>query len=368
MIASCTQENLAKGLGIVGRSVGVRTTLPVLNNILIKTEKGGLKLSATDLEVGISTWIGAKVDQDGAITVPAKLLVDYISNNRDKKIDLSLKELNLHLVSDHFKANIKGIDAQEFPLIPQVKKQAEIIVNAQDFSESISKTIISVALDESRPVLSGIYFHAKGNTLKMVSTDSYRLSEKKINLDKKIENEVSFIVPGRPMGEVLRILNDNIDKIAIYPGDNQVEFVMGETTLVSRLIDGNFPDYEQIIPTKTTTNVTVSASDFSGAIKMAQIFARESANNIKLKLKAPNQILIAANSPHLGDNISEVTGEVAGQEIEIAFNAKFILDVMSVLSSDKIKLDLSGDMAAGQIMGEKDSNFLYLIMPLRVDE
>lgn len=368
MIVSCTQENLAKGLAIVGRSVGTRTTLPVLNNILIKTEKGGLKLSATDLEVGINTWIGAKVDQDGAITIPAKLLVDYINNNSDKKISLNLKEANLYLVSDHFKTNIKGIDATEFPLIPQVKKQTEIVISSQNLQSAITKTLIAVALDESRPVLAGIYFHVKGDTLKMVSTDSYRLAEQKITLDKKVENEFSFIVPYRPMSEVLRILSDSLDKVMIYPGENQVEFVMGETTLVSRLINGAFPDYEQIIPDKATTQVSVDARELTGAIKMAQIFARESANNIKLKLNPPSQISIIATSPHLGDNISEIKSDVTGEKMEISFNAKFILDALQVLKSDRIKIDLSSDTKPGLVYGEKDSNYLYVIMPLRTDE
>jgi DNA polymerase III subunit beta len=368
MLVSCTQENLAKGLGIVGRLVGGRTTLPVLNNILIKTEKGGLNLVSTDLEVGINTWIGAKVDEEGAITVPAKLLVDFVSNNTDKKIDLSLKELSLKLSSEHFKANIKGIDASEFPLIPRVKKQAEIEIDGNVFRHAISKVLIAVALDESRPVLAGVYFNAKDNTLKMVATDSYRLSEQKITLSKKTENEISLIVPARPLGEILRIMNDSINKIIIFPGENQVEFVVGETTVVSRLIDGAFPDYEQIIPSKTTTQVTVSTQEFTSAIKMAQIFARDNANNIKLDLAAPNKILIVSSSPNIGDNVSEISGEVTGEEIKIAFNAKFILDALGVLESEKIKLDLSGDMAAGQLIGEKDSNFLHLIMPLKVDE
>ncbi len=368
MNVSCTQENLAKGLAIVGRSVGVRTTLPVLNNILVKTEKGGLKLSATDLEIGINTWIGAKVDSDGAITVPAKLLVDYITNNNDKKIDISQKEMNIHLSSEHFKVNIKGIDASEFPLIPQVKKKIELVISPTDLASAIGKTIIAAALDESRPVLAGIFFHAKNNTLKIVATDSYRLSEQKINLEKKLAEEISFIVPSRPMSEVLRILSNAMEKISIYPGENQVEFVISETTLVSRLITGAFPNYEQIIPTAATTRVSVSTDEFRSAIKMAQIFAKDSGSNIKLKLKAPKEISISANSPHLGDNVSQVAGTVSGKDLEIAFNAKFILDVLAVLKSETIKLDLSGESTAGLIFGEKDPSFLYVIMPLRVDE
>lgn len=368
MKISCTQENLAKGLGIVGRSVGTRTTLPVLNNILIKTEKGRLKLSATDLEIGIHTWIGAKIDDEGQITVPAKLLLEYIGTNKDKTIDLFLKDLTLSLTSEHYKANIKGIDAAEFPLIPEVKKELGLEVSAGSLNVAIAKTLIATALDESRPVLAGVYFKAKGNTLKMVATDSYRLAEQTLILNKKIEEEITFIVPAKTMAEVGRILNDSIESVLILPGENQVEFRMGETILVSRLIEGNFPDYEQIIPKTIKTTVIVNSAMFSNAIKMASIFAKESANNIKFRIAAPDKISVLATSAHLGDNTSEITGQVDGEAIEIAFNAKFLTDVLNIISSENIKLELSSSMAAGLLKAEKDSNFLYVIMPLRVDE
>ena len=368
MTASCTRENLSAGLNVVGRSVGGRSSLPVLSNILIKTEKGGLKLSATDLEIGINTWIGAKVDDEGAITVPARLLMDYITNNNDKKVDLTLKGLDLNLSSDHFKVNIKGIDASEFPLIPEVKRKTEIFCQEQDFSQAIRKTIVAVAMDESRPVLAGLYFNIKGDSLKIVATDSYRLAEQKINLLKKVDEEISFIIPMRPMAEILRILDGTYEKISIYPGENQVEFVIGKTTLVSRLINGSFPDYGQIIPTTSTTSVSVNNSEFLGANKMAQIFAKDSANNIKLKLKSPSEISVSAASAHLGDNVSKVLGDVSGKELEISFNAKFILDVLQVLKSEKVKIDLSTASAPGLIFAEKDPGYLYVIMPIRTDE
>jgi len=368
MKVSCTQENLAKGLGIVSRSVGTRTTLPVLNNILLKTEKGGLKLSATDLEIGISTWIGAKVDMDGAVTIPAKLLLDYITTNNDKKISFELKNLNIHFESEHYKANIKGIEASEFPLIPTVKRKTEIEIPTKDLEKAISKVIIASALDESRPVLAGIYITGDQGKLKIVATDSYRLAEQTINLTKKISSAVSFVVPQRTMAEVLRILPQANDTVTIYPGENQVEFILGETALVSRLIEGTFPDYEQIIPKKSKTQIKVSAVEFNNAIKMASLFARESANNIKLNTSPPSKISVLATSPHLGDNISEVSGKVTGESLEIAFNAKFILDVLQVINDPEITLEMSDNLAPGMLRGSNDPNYLYVIMPLRIDE
>lgn len=368
MKISCTQENLAKGLGIVGRSVGTRTTLPVLNNILLKTEKGGLKIAATDLEIGISTWIGAKVDDEGAITIPAKLLVDYINTNSDKTISFAMKDLTVHFESEHFKANIKGIEASEFPVIPTVKKEKEIEVLKVDFERAISKVIIAAALEESRPVLAGIYIYGKDSKIKIVATDSYRLAEETVSLTNKLAGDVSFIVPQRTMAEVLRILPQAPEKIKIYPGENQVEFVLGETVIVSRLIEGSFPDYNQIIPKNSKTIVKVNVPEFSNAIKMASLFARESANNIKLKFASPNKLSVIASSPHLGDNVSEVTSQIKGDDLEIAFNAKFILDVLQGIREQEITLELSSSMAAGLIKGIKDTNYLYVIMPLRIEE
>lgn len=367
MKLSCTQENLAKGLGIVGRSVGTRTALPVLNNILIQTEKGRLKLSATDLEIGIHTWIGAKVDAEGAITVPARLLVDFINTNTDKNINLQLKETTLHLESEHYKANIKGIEAAEFPLIPEVKKTQEIEIPAADFALAISRTIIAAALDESRPVLAGVYIYSSNGQLKIVATDSYRLAEQTIKLTKKISEPIAFIIPQRTMAELSRIIGENTQNIKIFPGENQVEFQIDETVLVSRLIEGAFPDYGQIIPKEFKTKVKLATSEFANAIKMASLFAKESANNIKVKI-TEGKIEILAVSPHVGDNISEVSGKVSGNNLEIAFNAKFILDVLPVLNTEETVLEFSTNISPGLIKSEKDENYLYVIMPLRVDE
>ena len=368
MKVSCTQENFSKGLSIVSRSVGTRATLPVLNNILIQTDKGGLKLSATDLEIGIHTWIGAKVDAEGGITVPARLLQDYINNNTDKTIELTLTESVLKLESDHFKANIKGIEASEFPLIPEVKKTVEIEVPSAELANGINKTVIATAMDESRPVLAGVYFYSTGADMKMVATDSYRLAEKTIKLAKKPEKDFKFIVPSRTMAELSRIVVNSGEKVKILPGENQVEFVLENTILVSRLVEGAFPDYAQIIPKENKTSAEMVSGQFHNAIKMASLFARESANNIKLKITAPNKLEVLANSSQIGDNVSEVPAVVKGENIEIAFNAKFILDCLAVIGSEKVTVNLNGNMVAGILRANSDANYLYVIMPLRIEE
>jgi len=380
MKLSCTQENLSRGLGLVGRSVGTRATLPVLNNILLQTDKGRLKLSATDLEIGIHTWIGAKVDVDGGITIPARLLMDYVNNNTDKTINLELKESTLHLESEHFKANIKGIEASEFPLIPEVSKNVSITVSSAEFSKAINRTVIATALDESRPVLAGVYFYnckaisaersSHNDVMKAVATDSYRLAEQTIAINKGTSElkDFAFIVPQRTVSELGRIITDKAEKIQIYPGENQVEFMIEETILVSRLIEGTFPDYAQIIPKSTTTKAEIATPEFNNAIKMASLFARESANNIKLKITSPDKLEVLATSAHIGDNVSQISANVTGDNLEIAFNAKFIMDCLAVIDSDKVNLELSNTLSPGLLKSPKDPNYLYVIMPLRVDE
>lgn len=368
MKISCTQENLSRGLGIVSHMVGTRTTLPVLNNILLKTEKGRLKLAATDLEIGISTWIGGKVLKEGAVTCPARLISEFTATNTDKTINLELKDATLNLISEHFKANIKGIEASEFPLIPEVKGGEVLEVGAQDLKDAIIKTAFACAIDETRPVLAGVCVIVAGGKIKMVATDSYRLAEKTLNLLSGGAGSTNFIVPARTMAEIARLIDESIEKVTIKVGENQVEFKLGPTEVVSRLIEGSFPDYQQIIPSNIKTKLELLTSSFANAIKMASFFARESANNVKINIKKPKSIQVSAVSPQIGDNTSDLEGSFTGEELEIAFNAKFVLDCLQVINTDKVDLELAGPLAPGLIRPAKDKNYLYIIMPLRMEE
>ena len=368
MKISCTQENLARGIGITSHTITSRASLPVLNNILLKVEKGRLILAATDLEIAISTWIGAKADKEGAITIPYRLFSAFINTNNDKKINLELKQTTLYLSSDHFKANIKGIEASEFPLIPEIKESLKYEVMAADLKEGISQTVFACAIDETRPVLSGICFKTDNNKLKLVATDSYRLAEKNINIINNNSNQTTFIVPARTMSEVGRLIDDSIEKVELNVGENQVKFKLGPTEIVSRLVEGSFPDYEQIIPKNIKTTIQFSMDQFSNAIKMASFFARDTANNVKLIYKKPKNFEIIAISPQVGENKSQPEAETSGEDIEIAFNAKFILDVLSVIGSEKIVLELAGELNPGIIRPEKSKDYLYIIMPLRTEE
>lgn len=358
------QSNFAKALNQVARIVSTRTTLPVLSNILITAEKGKIMLSATDLEIAITTQSVGSIAEEGTLTVPARLLTEFITNNNDESIEFSSKENTLHLKSARYSANINGISAEEFPTIPLLPKEQFCSVKKPLFLDAIKKVSIAPANNETRPVLAGIYFVFNGKTLTLAATDSYRLSEKKLTLENELP-ETKFIVPCRTMLEVLRIAGgDDAGDIAISSTENQILFNIGDTQVISRLIEGAFPNYAQIIPASSKIKATVGYADLISAVKMSSLFAKNSANNVKFSVDK-DALKVSSMAGESGDTISKVKATVEGGEIDIVFNAKYVLDVLQVISSDKITLEFNDDASAGMIKSEKDKDFIYIVMPLK---
>ncbi len=369
MKVACTQENLNRGLGIVNRIATTHATLPVLANILISSDKGRLKFSATDLEIGIISWIGAKIDEEGGLTVPARTLADFISTNADKKIDLEIKDTTLHIKSEHYEANLKGIEASEFPLIPSIKGDPIGELPAQKLKQAIVQTVFATSTDETRPVLGGVNLRFDKKEVKLVATDSYRLAEKTLKDATGFSQTANVVVPARTMTELARIIQDEDETIQVFLNENQILFALPDTQLISRLIEGTFPAYERIIPQSFQSKAVVSLTELSNALKMASLFARESANNIRLMLKK-GTLEIVAISPQVGDNLANLPAETEGKELEIAFNARFILDALSVISSATVTLELNSIKDAERkpsiLRPSQDKNYLYLIMPLDI--
>jgi DNA polymerase-3 subunit beta len=365
---SLLRENLQKAISAVSRLVSAKSTLPVLQNILIKSEEGRLKLAATDLEMGMIYFIGAKIDKNGAITVPAKIFSEFVAQNNDEKLDIEVKDGSLVVNSERYKANLRGISADEFPLIPEIKSPALFSLEAAVLREAIPQVVFAAASDESRPILSGVLFRIKDNTLKMVATDSYRLAEKSIELPAKVKGEISLIVPARTLLELARILSLVEGPVNISYSENQILFaVADEIQLISRLIEGQFPAYEQIIPKNYETEAIFETADLSAGIRVASIFARESANNVKLALSPKESLLnISAATLQVGENNSRVKGKIEGKENEISFNCKFVLDVLSVLKDDQVALGIAGKLSPGVIRPVGKEDYVYVIMPLRV--
>lgn len=367
---SVTQENLVKGLQIVNRIATTRATLPVLGNILLMTDKGRLKLVSTDLEIAIDTFIGAKVETEGAITIPARTFTDFVSNNSDSTIDFSLQDTVLTAKSSHFTAEMKGIDAIEFPTIPEVKKKEQIHLNAQVFKEAIQQTVFATTHDETRPILSGVALFVSGKELKMVATDSYRLAEKKIPIEEGEEENTTVIVPARTLLELSRLITDDVARVSLCIEKHQVVAVVGDSHLVSRLIEGAFPAYEAIIPKSLSTTVTMNRNEFINSLKMASLFSRDSAYNVTFTTEE-KELVLKALSAQVGASTSTVTASVTGPSVTISFNARFILDVLQVISSDAVQFLLEppkdNHWFPGIIRSTEDHQYQYVIMPLRTE-
>ncbi len=364
MKVSILRENLAKALAVCGRVVTTRGSLEILSNVMIATESGRLKISATNLEVGVNYWVGAKVEADGAITVPARLISDVITSLGSEKVVLETEEMTLHVNSDKDKLSIKGISIDEFPLIPSIESTA-FSISAKTLREALSQVTFAAALDEARPVLSGVYFLVEGDTLTLAATDSYRLAEKQIKLAKKVADKVEIIIPARALMELSRTLSDIVGDLRVCVNDNQVLFAADEIEFTSRLIDGNFPNYKQIIPDTNDTKAVVSAAEFTSILKVASLFARENANSINIFIRSKGKIEVNATSSQIGDSSSMVEAEVEGKDGEISFNSKYILDVLANVKEDKIIFEISGKLNPGVIRLEGKGDYTYIIMPLR---
>ncbi len=382
MRVSCLQENLAKGLSVVGRAVASRSTLPVLSNVMLSTDSGRLKLSATDLELGVNCWIGAKVEEDGATTVPARSFIDLVNSLPPERIDMELvvRTQTLNLKCARYEANLKGIDAQEFPLVPSFGETEttteeggeQITLEAAAFKRVVEQVVLAAATDESRPILTGVLAEFKGEQLTLAAADGFRLSVRTTQLPAEAE-PASVIIPARALAELARISTDDEEDItmAITPTRKQALFHMSNVDLVSQLIEGNFPDYEQIIPKSYSTRTVVNTNSLLMACKTASIFARDAANIVRFHIVpggelAPGHVTIAATSAELGDNVGEMDASVEGDEIEIAFNVKYLMHVLSVIDSAQIVLETSTSSSPGVIRPVGDVDFVHVIMPMHM--
>jgi len=373
MKVTVLKENLHQAVNTVSRFIATKAQLPVLGNVLITADKQ-LKLSATNLETGINYWIGAKIDKEGSISIPARLFAEFVASLPPEKVELEIVDNSLFLKSGGFQASFIGIGTNEFPIVPTNQSQPKIALACQNLAKIFSQVIFAAAQDESRPVLGGILLKIKDGELVAVATDGYRLSLKKIKEIKGVEKIEEFknglLIPAKTLTEIGRLIDEKKSEtlgMTITPESNQVIFSLNEAEVVSRLIEGDFPDYEKIIPTGNTTKVTFEKEEFLRAVKMASLFARESANIIKLDINSKT-VKIMANAPQLGDNISEIVAKTEGEETKIAFNAKYLLDFLAVAGSETITLKASGPLNPGVFTVGSDNTYLHIIMPVRVQE
>ncbi len=376
MKVTVLQENLARGLSIVSRAVSPRSTLPVLGNVLIATDGGRLRLSATNLEMGITCWIGAKIEEEGSTTVPARTFSDLVNTLPDPQVNLSLDTASqtLHIRSGASNNDIKCIDAQEFPPMPVPDFENAIQINVADFKEMIHQVTFAASTDEARPVLMGVLMTVDKDQVTLAAADGFRLSVRKAQLSSPAAAPVSAIIPARALSELARIASDGDQMIQMVlpKGRGQVVFGVRDAELVSQLIDGTFPEYQQIIPRTYKSRTILSTAALLKACKQAEIFAREGSNVARLNIKAPNgdltpsEVEISAASEETGKNETVVEATVDGQGLLIAFNVKFLREVLEVIKTPNVALETSAPNAPGVIKPVGDDNFLHVIMPMHL--
>lgn len=376
MKVTVLQENLSRGLNTVSRAVSPRSTLPVLSNILIATDEGRLRLSATNLEMGITCWIGAKIEEEGSTTVPKNTLIDLVNNLPDPQISLSLdsRTQTLNLRSGSSTNDIKGIDAQEFPPLPVPDLANAIQLNISDFKEMIQQVAFAASTDEARPVLMGVLLNVENDTVTMAAADGFRLSVRKATLSSPVAQPINAIIPARALQELSRITpdGDQYIQMVIPKGRGQVVFHVKDAELTSQLIDGAFPDYQQIIPRSYKSRTLLPTTALLKACKQAETFAREGTNVVKLNIKTsgndlkPSEVEISAHSEETGSNETIVEATVDGIPLLIAFNVKFLREVLEVIKSPNVAIETSAANAPGVVRPVGDDNFTHVIMPMHL--
>jgi DNA polymerase-3 subunit beta len=374
MKLTVSQAQLAHGLGIVSRAVAPRSTLPVLNNILIATDEGRLRLSATNLELGITCWIGAQIEEEGSVTIPARIFGDLVSTLPGDKVNLSLttrtQTLNIHCGTSNF--DIKGIDANEFPLMPAPDLASGVELNVSDFKEMIQQVSFAASTDEARPVLQGVLLEINENQLSLAATDGFRISMRSAEISSSVSHPVKVIIPARSLSELARIaVNGNETVTMVVPADRgQAIFHLKDAELVTQLIEGTFPDYRAIVPPSFKTRMVISTAEFLKACRQAEIIAREGNYVIRLNMQpqegGPGAVEFSTQSEEMGSGEVMVDANIEGPELLIAFNVKFLSEVLEVVGTPNTLLETNQNNTPGMISPVGDESFKHVVMPMHL--
>ena len=375
MKVNVKQQQLAHCVSMVSRAVSPRSTLPVLSNILVKTDKGRLRLSATNLELGITCWIGARIDGEGAITVPARTFTDMVSALPDDRVILTLdnstQTLNIHCGTSD--TNIKGIDAEEFPPIPEPNLDEGVPLNITNFKDMVQQVAFAASTDEARPVLTGVLLKIDGDHITMAATDGFRISIREDEIPNAVSRPIEAIIPARALVELSRIIGGDKALIMTFPPDRgQVIFHMDDLELVSQLIEGGFPDYRAIIPQNFKTHTLLSTTGLLKACKQSEIIAREGTNVARLNIipetddASPGILEISSNSEQTGTSEVIVDASVDGVPLLVAFNVRFLREVLEVVKADNVWLETNAANTPGLIHPQGDEHFKHIIMPMHI--
>jgi len=375
MQVTCLRENLSRGLANVSRAVASRATLPVTQNVLLEGDNGQLKLTATNTEISISTWIGAQIEGEGSITVPARMLTDFVNSlpGETVTIDFQPESAGVKVSSGKFNGDISGIPAEEFPPIPEVSGGVSVAIPADTFKGALERVVFAAATDDSRPVLTGVKIELKEKSFIVAAADGFRLAVETGELTEAIDGEIGIIVPAKTLAEVERLLGDGSSTISLSTdsNDRSAKFRLDSSEIVTSLVQGKFPDYEKLIPTSWSTRASIDLSQMSQATRAASIFARDGSGIIRIMINpgeadAAGAVKVIARAEEVGANENEVEASVEGDETKIAFNSKFLSDVLNVIEGDDVKLETTTPSSPGVFRSPKHENYTHVVMPMFV--
>lgn len=361
----CTQENLKTGLLQVGRIISSSVSLPVLNNVLLKTENGMLKISSTNLEVAITSLIRCKVVEDGSVTVMCKTLTDLINNFPNKNINIETKNNEVSIETENYHTIIKTLPVEEFPIIPEIESQNILNLEARELKTAINQVVFAVSTNQTQAEISGVFLKVENNKLKLVATDRYRLAEKKIVSKDVVNFNQNIIIPHKTIIEISRIIGGQDGVVAVGLSENQVSFSFNNTQIISRLIDGEYPPYEQIIPTKFSTNIVVERHSLVSALRAGGVFSQNN-NSVKLEYKNENQkIIMTTESGELGKSVVELDSAIEGESGVVVVNFHYLLDCLTNLDAANVVFKIINDSSPSLLTPQGDENYIYLVMPIK---
>lgn len=365
MELSVTQENLARALGAASRVASSKTQLPILNNILLRTDGHRLLIAATNLEIATTQLIGAKITNEGAITIPARLITEFVSSLPKTTVKLKVTDNKLQLTANGYKSTINGLVADDFPELPTINEKTAVSysIDTSSLKQAIGQTILTASSDSTRPVLTGVYWHSHEGSLYLAATDGYRLSEKKLVATK---SEVAAIIPTTTLQEVLRSVNDDINEVEVLFDETQVRFRLNDAEITSRLIDGNFPDYRQLIPATSETTITLPRTEFAQITKVAGLFARESGGSVTVTAdSAKSKLSLHSIASELGENTSETAAEVT-TDGQVTLNSRYLIEALNVIDGETVTFRFSGKLSPCVLAkNDKDNDYQHIIMPLK---
>ena len=361
----CTQENLNKGFNLVSNIANKSTNLPILNNVLLKADKEGLILITTDLEIGIKVFVRSKIEEEGSFTVDAKLIHNFVSLLPRENIELNLKDDGLEVKNKSQETIIKGLGAEDFPLIPEMDKTNEVEISASELKKSLQQVILAASLDSSRVEINAVSFKFEKDKLVLAATDSYRLAEKTIPLENGKEH--SLIVPLKTLQELSRILADNTEnKIKIYFNENQILFAFDGVELISRVVDGKYPDYNQIVPDKFSTTCSCEINQLIPAIKAVSLFCKQGINDIRFSFDSKKgELVVASASSSAGASTAKLKADIKGDDNDIVFNYRYLLDGLNQIGGSEVMFKINNNSSPGLLQPSTSQNYLYLVMPIR---